>query len=79
MTKLFDGSEPIYQPLLSVGIRYREPTSRSTQTGWFRGDQEITREEAAAYLGVEIAELIRWENATDLEAETEARADFGDY
>jgi hypothetical protein len=79
MAKLFEGVEPIYQPLSSVGIKYREPTGRTTQTGWFRGDEEIAREEAAAYLGVETADLLRWEQATDLKAETASRADYGDY
>ena len=35
----FDNGEPTYQPALGrYGIRYREPTSSVSSTGWFRGD-----------------------------------------
>lgn len=82
---LFVDGGPAYQPAIAYGIRYREPSSRRTQTGWFRGthedpyQEEIPREEVASLLLVDVKDLIRWENATDSEAEEDSRADYGDY
>lgn len=83
--QLFVDGEPVYQPALAQGIRYREPHSRSTQTGWFRGtdedpyQEEVPREEVASILSVDVKDLICWENETDSECEAESRADYGDY
>lgn len=84
--RLWDNGEPVYQPLLSQGISYRDPIDRELLAagGWFRGttddpwQDEISREEVAALLAVDVRTVIEWENATDLECEAESRTDdFG--
>lgn len=76
---LMVNGEPMVQPAIEYGIRYREPWSRNTRTGWFRDKHKIPRDEVASVLGVTVKELIAWENATDLEVELESREEFGDY
>lgn len=78
-TELFSANDPVYQPARSLGYRYQEPTSRRSVTGWLKDGEDVNREEVAAALGVTAAELLRWERATDLEAEEESRAEYGDY
>ena len=80
-TELFLQNEPVYQPARNLGFRYHEPVSRRTVTGWLKNgtNESVEREEVAAALGVSTAELLRWERATDLEAEEESRAEYGDY
>lgn len=73
--QLWSDGEPIYQPLHDRGLSYREPTGRTSPTGWFRGQTEVSREEVAELLGVEVREVVQWEEATDLACEAECRAD----
>ena len=71
---------PDYQPALpDHGIRYREPISRNSKTGWYRGNKRVDRDEVARLLEVTTAELISWEAHTDLDAEDDSRAEYGGY
>ncbi len=70
---LWSGDAPLYQPLLERGIRYREPFSGYRTEGWFEGRRRVRRERVASLLGVAVVDVLRWEEATDLEAEEYAR------
>ena len=89
--KLYDGCEPLYQPAWNHGIKYLEPTGRSSKTGWFRRSTEtqycqaghtwlpIIRSSVAEVLDVSVQDLVTWENATDQLAEEEVRAEDGGW
>ena len=77
--QLFDGDAPLHQPFAEQGIKYQEPTSRSSRTGWFCGRKKLTREEVAQQTGVVAYDLMRWEEATDLACEEFQRSELGDW
>lgn len=75
--KLFDddNTTPLYQPI--PGYAYHEPNGRTSHTYWIaKGSQEqMQTGEVASAMGIDSKDLLRWENATDLEAEAEGRSD----
>ncbi|MBD3297944.1 MAG: hypothetical protein GF341_04755 [candidate division Zixibacteria bacterium] len=69
--------EPITQPLSDRGWRYHAPMSRNDRTYWLRDDEQrhYSTQAVADELGIPLSEIVAWEQAIDLGAEAEARAD----
>lgn len=73
---LFVDGEPVYQPFADRGLKYHPPYSRSDSTYWVRdgSSKRLTSRQVAAEVGVELGDLLKWENARDLEEEADARS-----
>ena len=79
-TNLFTTTgQPVYQPLTEVGWRYRyDARGRSywQRLGSLGSHRHYRTADVAADTGITRADLLRWENETDLEDEQDQRANM---